>query len=367
MPGFDSDVLVIGGGPAGLAAAIAARRKGFHVILADAAHPPIDKACGEGLMPEALDALVRLGVPLPEGAIFRGIRFVEGDVEIDGRFPAGTALGVRRTELHHTLLHAAITAGVELHWNTPVEALSVDGAVLNGEPVSCRWLIGADGGQSRVRKWMGVRVLDRRVRYGFRRHYQIAPWTDRVEVHWGPGLQMYVAPVGEQEVCIALLSRDPQTRVDAALEFFPDLAARLADAPWLSEERGGISATRRVAAVTQGRIALVGDASGSVDAITGQGICLAFQHALALADALAADDVERYESAHQGIMRRPRWMAELLLLMDQRSNLRAHVLELLARNPGIFRLLLASHVGEFAHSIRFIVSHAPAAVEAGRR
>src|SRR5438105_7308201 len=47
---LNTDVLVIGGGPAGLTAAIAARLKGFDVAVADAAHPPIDKACGEGLM-----------------------------------------------------------------------------------------------------------------------------------------------------------------------------------------------------------------------------------------------------------------------------------------------------------------------------
>jgi len=140
---FDTDVLVIGGGPAGLATAIAARRKGFRVILADASYPPIDKACGEGLMPEALDALAELGVAPPEGQIFRGIRFVEGGVEVDGTFPGGRALGVRRTTLHHTLVLAAQEAGVELHWGTTIDALSVDGAVIGGEQVTCRWLVGA--------------------------------------------------------------------------------------------------------------------------------------------------------------------------------------------------------------------------------
>lgn len=51
------DVFVVGGGPAGLAAAIAARLKGFTVAVADGAHPPIDKACGEGLMPDSFGAL----------------------------------------------------------------------------------------------------------------------------------------------------------------------------------------------------------------------------------------------------------------------------------------------------------------------
>jgi 2-polyprenyl-6-methoxyphenol hydroxylase-like FAD-dependent oxidoreductase len=63
----DTDVLVIGGGPAGLAAAIAARRKGFSVAVVDAAVPPIDKACGEGLMPDALSALAELGIQFLPG------------------------------------------------------------------------------------------------------------------------------------------------------------------------------------------------------------------------------------------------------------------------------------------------------------
>ena len=72
------DVLVIGGGPAGLAMAIAARQHGLTVAVADGIHPPIDKACGEGLMPDALAAFKRLGLQLPpaEAYPFRGIRFL---------------------------------------------------------------------------------------------------------------------------------------------------------------------------------------------------------------------------------------------------------------------------------------------------
>ena len=60
----ETDVFVVGGGPAGLASAIAARRNGFDVVIADSARPPIDKACGEGLMPDGVAALRRIGVEL---------------------------------------------------------------------------------------------------------------------------------------------------------------------------------------------------------------------------------------------------------------------------------------------------------------
>src|SRR6185295_20246868 len=76
LPG-STDVFVIGGGPAGLAAALAARRRGFDVTLADSAVPPIDKACGEGIMPDGLAAARALGVDLEAapGHMFRGVRF----------------------------------------------------------------------------------------------------------------------------------------------------------------------------------------------------------------------------------------------------------------------------------------------------
>src|SRR5262249_43156174 len=86
-----ADVFVVGGGPAGLAVAIAARQKGLVVVLADGAAPPIDKACGEGMMPETQAALSSLGVRfIPgDGFRFQGIRFCQRGLSISARFPAG--------------------------------------------------------------------------------------------------------------------------------------------------------------------------------------------------------------------------------------------------------------------------------------
>ena len=91
VSGFKSpvDVFVIGGGPAGLATAIAARRHGLSVVLADGAVPPIDKPCGEGLMPDGVEALHHLGITIPEGEAypFRGIRFVSDGTKAEAEFP----------------------------------------------------------------------------------------------------------------------------------------------------------------------------------------------------------------------------------------------------------------------------------------
>ena len=104
------DVFVIGGGPAGLAAAIAARERGLSVLVADGAQPPIDKACGEGLLPDGRAALERLGIHVPgaEAFPFCGIRFVSSQLSADARFPDdGCGLAVRRTTLHRLMTERA--------------------------------------------------------------------------------------------------------------------------------------------------------------------------------------------------------------------------------------------------------------------
>ena len=352
--------MVVGGGPAGLAAAIAARRKGLSVAVVDAAIPPIDKACGEGLMPDALRALADLGVEIPAdaGFAFYGIRFLGEDVSIEAEFPSGYGLALRRTALHHILANAAEQAGVELRWGAPVGELS---------DVKARWIIGADGHASHVRKWAGLDRWRRiRERLGFRVHYRIKPWMDHVEVYWHPEFQMYVAGVADDEVMVAVLCHDPHVRVEDALDLFPELRERLGDAPRVTMERGGISATRRLWVVTQGSVALVGDASGSVDAITGEGLGLAFRQALALADALVAGNLDLYEAAHRRLMRRPTFMADLLMLLDGRPNFQYRALHYLARHPLVFRSLLALHVGQMRNPLRYFDSRTAPALGAGR-
>ncbi len=126
---------------------------------------------------------------------------------------------------------------------------------------------------------------------------------------------------------------------------FPDLGERLKGAPPSTAVMGGVSASSRVRAVARGRIALVGDASGSVDAVTGSGLSLAFRQALALAAALERDDLGAYRAAHRRIGRMPRLMARLMLAMDGRTWLRHRALRALACRPHTFSRLLAAHTG----------------------
>jgi flavin-dependent dehydrogenase len=338
IEGLRADVLVIGGGPAGLAAAIAARMKGLRVTLAEAARPPVDKACGEGILPAGVEALRRLGVRVDtdEGFPLRGIRFLRGEITIEAQFRGAHGTGLRRTRLHELLARRAEEVGVQLLWNTPIR--SIDGLA------DCRWIVGADGQRSRVRGEAGldaVRCFS--TRYGFRRHYKIAPWTDLVEVHWGARRQVYVTPVSAEEVGVALLARDPHPRLDAALAEFPALERRLRTAPGSSAERGGVTTSCRMKRVFAGRTALTGDASGSVDAITGDGLSLSFLQAHALADALARNDLRLYQAAHRRLARGPARMAKGLLLLDRFPWLQGMVFQGLAFEPAIFARLLALH------------------------
>jgi flavin-dependent dehydrogenase len=343
-----TDVFVIGGGPAGLAAAIAARRKGFEVTLADGARPPIDKACGEGLMPDGLGALASLGITIDSADAhpFRGIRFLGAGVSVEAAFPEGSALGVCRTVLHRRMVEQAAAVGVRTLWGSPVTGICSEGVSVEGRLVPARWIVGADGFYSRVRRWTGLdagHARDRR--FGFRMHYRVAPWSEYMELHWGAGCQIYVTPVSADKICVALISRDSHLRLDEALAQFPELAARLDGAPRVTPERGAITANCSLKRVYRGRVALVGDASGSVDAITGEGLCLSFHQAIALADSLASGGLAAYQAEHRRLALRPTVMSRCMLAMDRRAWLRQRALRAFASEPRIFRKMLAMHVG----------------------
>src|SRR5262249_25651030 len=111
-----TDVFVIGAGPAGLATGIAAAGLGMRVTVADIDRPPVDKPCGEGLMPDGLAALRALGVEPGSGECypFRGIRFLERGVAVQGNFPGPPGLGIRRTVLHRGMVKRAEAAGIDL-------------------------------------------------------------------------------------------------------------------------------------------------------------------------------------------------------------------------------------------------------------
>lgn len=350
-------VLVIGGGPAGLAAAIAARTKGFDVTVADGAKPPIDKACGEGLLPGTIAALSELGVGIcpGDGQVFRGVHFVDASTSAEATFPGATGFGVRRTVLHQKMVERAQECGVTLLWNTPTAGLPSGGAILGGKVVNAKWIIGADGIHSRVRRWSSLNTKrQREIRFAQRQHFRVKPWTDYMEIHWGKNAQVYVTPLSDDEICIALISRDSRLRLQDAWRELPWLAGHLRHVQPSSAERGAVTVTRSLHRVYKGNVALIGDASGSVDAVTAEGLCLSFRQAIALASALGSEKLENYQRDHRRLARRPSTMSRLLLLMDRYPSVRKRVLRCLAGEPELFERLLAAHLGE--SSPRFLAA-----------
>ena len=168
--------------------------------------------------------------------------------------------------------------------------------------------------------------------------------TDCVEVHWGREIQAYVTPLAHDETCVVLISRNPLMRFEGALREFPELAGSLRNADLSSVQRGTVTGTSKLSGVHRRNIALVGDASGSVDAITGEGLGLSFRQAIALADALEARELAKYQAAHRRLSRRPQFMARLLLLLDRCAPLRRRALYSLASDPVLCTRLLTAHV-----------------------
>ena len=290
MTGFDADILVVGGGPGGLAPRYTHARQGLSVIVAEPRDSPIDKACGEGLMPGGLAVLASLGVD-PAGMPFRGIAYV------DGRRRAEACFACR------AWVAACGAPPCTPRWRHGPKRLTPNG-FRTKVTYRCAGRRRGDGGRcAGAAIWWPPTDCIRRfaapsessLSPGHRGGSVCAgisgcrPWSEFVEVHWSPMGEAYVTPVEPDLVGVAILSRH---RHDLA--WFPWLARRLAGVAH-GPERGCGPLRQVVSRRVAGRVLLVGDAAGYEDALTGEGMSLAVKQAGAAVAAIAADRPGDYE------------------------------------------------------------------------
>ena len=327
------DLLVAGGGPVGLATALYAVRSGLAVTVREPRAGVIDKACGEGLMPGALAALLDLGVEV-EGRPIDGIRYVDGNRAVEAPFRSGPGRGVRRTMLHSALRERALRAGVTIEQSAVrVVEQHEDHVVVDGEPV--RHLVAADGLHSPVRRMLGLDAPRVRLRrYGQRVHVACAPWTSMVEVHWAPAGEAYVTPVGPDEVGIAVLSAERRPFEDLVAGF-PQLCARI-DGHARSPVLGAGPLRQRSRRRVQGRVLLVGDAAGYVDALTGEGLALGLAQARVAVACIADGRTERYDRLAGRLGLRHELLTHALLRATAHSAVRRRLVPAASRLPWLF-------------------------------
>lgn len=334
------DVLVAGAGPVGLVTAIHARLRGLDVVVVEPRAGSIDKACGEGLMPDAVDRLRLVGVD-PPGWDVRGIRYLAGDRVAEARFSGSPGRGVRRTELHDSLMERAHELGVGFVPGR-VDGVALGERTVEAGGVRARYLVGADGLHSPLRRTLGLdRAGDARPRFGVRQHFAARPWTDMVEVYWLSDAELYITPVADDVVGVALLGRAPLD-FRAAVAAVPRLAERIRGAPAASQLRGAGPLRQRVKRRSIGRVLLVGDAAGYVDALTGEGLSIGFAEAEAAVRAIAEGEPDGYELAWRRITRSHRWLTTALLWTSARPPLRPLIVPSARVMPWAFRRIVDS-------------------------
>jgi geranylgeranyl reductase family protein len=314
-----TDVLVVGAGPAGSAAAAWAARAGHDVVLADAAVFPRDKTCGDGLTPRAVAELDHLGLGewVRAHGTNRGLRAAGFGQELLLPWPGGTlpdhGSAVPRTELDARIRQVALDDGATAMEGARAVDVQRDGdrvsAVVfeDGRTVACRKLVVADGVRSPLGRVLG-REWHRETAYGVAARGYVTsarsddPWiSSHLELRGTQGELLsgygWVFPLSDGEVNIgvgtlATAKRPAGVQLKPLLDFYAD--SRREEWQLTGDVRAKASALLPMGGAVSGvagrNWALVGDAAGCVNPLNGEGIDYGMETGRTLAGLLDEDD-----------------------------------------------------------------------------
>ncbi|MFG1673340.1 geranylgeranyl reductase family protein [Micromonospora sp. NPDC049282] len=335
------DLVVLGGGPAGLAAAHAAARAGVRTLVVERATHPRYKTCGGGLVGTSLAEVDGL-VEVPAHDRVDRVTFTrDGRRAFTRRHRAPLVTMIRREEFDDRLRAAAVAAGAEVREGVAVRAVEQDPdevrlRLADGEVVRARSVVGADGSSGVTARHVGVRF--RQVDLGLELELPVPAaerdrWRGRVLLDWGPvpGSYAWVFPKGDRLTVGVISARGDGERTRAYLR---DFVARLGLAGIAPEHDSGHLTRCRAedAPLRHGRVLVAGDAAGLLEPWSREGISYALRSGRLAGAAVAGGDLDAYA---REVGRR--------LVPEMRAGHR--LLDVFERRPDVFHAMLASPPG----------------------